>query len=267
MDPRVHRLTDLLGAVVVDGTGRRIGRVADLTLRLGHGDATVDRLLVRRSGATTTLPWTAVRRVDVRRISVGTPGEPAVEALRRTDEPLRPDEALASDELLLGRDVLDTQIVDLDGRRLVRVADVLLAEGPDGSLVAVAAHIGFGAVLQRLGLRRLGRRLHDDAVAWDALHLTSARGHTVQLATPAAVVHHLTPDDLGVLLDAVTTQAGVEIVRAVHPDLATAALATSHPHTLRRLNRALHHPDSVPVRRTRRHDGWRRRISPHRMPR
>ena len=118
MDPRVHRLTDLLGAVVVDGTGRRIGRVADLTLRLGHGDATVDRLLVRRSGATTTLPWTAVRRVDVRRIGVGTPGEPAVEALRRTDEPLRPDEALASDELLLGQ--LLSLVPLLVGGRTVR---------------------------------------------------------------------------------------------------------------------------------------------------
>lgn len=256
MDRREHRLSDLLGAAVVDRDARRLGRLDDLTLRLGDGTATVDRLLVRprRGGRPTTLPWRAVAEVSPDRIVVAT----ATAGESADDEPA--DNELAEDELLLGRDVLDTQIVDLEGKRLVRVADVLLAERPDHGLRAIAVDTGFGAVVRRLGLHRLGNRLAEDAVAWDALHLTSARGHTVQLGTPAATVHHLSPADIGLLLDAVTTDAAVELVRRVHPDMATGGLAAAHPHTTRRIERAMHHSGDAGTRRTRRHDGWRRRV-------
>ena len=42
-----------------------------------------------------------------------------------TEDPI--EDELAADELLLARDVLDTQIFDLGGRRLTRVADIELA--------------------------------------------------------------------------------------------------------------------------------------------
>ena len=53
-------------------------------------------------------------------------------------------EALASDEILLKRDVLDTQIVDVVGQRLARVADVLLARTAGGRLEALGVEVGFG---------------------------------------------------------------------------------------------------------------------------
>src|SRR5689334_797508 len=45
------------------------------------------------------------------------------------------DEELAADEILLARDVLDTQIVDIADQRLARVADVLLT--PRGAGVEI----------------------------------------------------------------------------------------------------------------------------------
>lgn len=43
-------------------------------------------------------------------------------------------DSLLEDEILLGRDVLDTQIVDVVGQRLARVTDVVPARTPDGRL-------------------------------------------------------------------------------------------------------------------------------------
>ena len=51
---------------------------------------------------------------------------------------------LGPDELLLARDVLDTQIVDTAGRRVQRVGDVLLVRLPDSHLEVVAVDVGIG---------------------------------------------------------------------------------------------------------------------------
>ena len=78
------------------------------------------------------------------------------------------DDALHTDEILLVRDVLDTQIVDIAGQRLARVADVVLAHRRDVGLEIVGAEIGFAAVLRRLGLPQLARKLLADTVAWSS---------------------------------------------------------------------------------------------------
>ena len=75
-----------------------------------------------------------------------------------------PAEGVTDGELLhLRRDVLDAQIVDISGRRVVRVGDVELAG--DRELTVVAVDAGSASVLRRLGLRRLARRARPDAVA------------------------------------------------------------------------------------------------------
>lgn len=56
--------------------------------------------------------------------------------------------------LLLGRDVLDTQVFDIAGKRLARVGDVRLEED-QGTLRAVGVEVGVGAVMRRLGLLAL----------------------------------------------------------------------------------------------------------------
>ena len=86
--------------------------------------------------------------------------------------------------VLLVRDVLDTQIVDVVGQRLARVADVVLTPTADGHLELIGVEVGFGGVLRRLHLPVL--RSGEDVVVWSDLHLTSERGHAVQLATPRA---------------------------------------------------------------------------------
>jgi hypothetical protein len=61
---------------------------------------------------------------------------PVVTGVVRRDSPPR---TLAADELLLKRDVLDSQIVDTVGKRLERVGDIELAREPDGTLVSRAS--------------------------------------------------------------------------------------------------------------------------------
>ena len=79
----------------------------------------------------------------------------------------------AIDAVWLREALFDRQIVDLDGRRVIRVGDVVLhAEG--GRLDVVAVEVGAAAVLRRLGFVRLAARFEPQLLAIDRLHVPSA---------------------------------------------------------------------------------------------
>jgi len=63
-------------------------------------------------------------------------------------------------------------------------------------LEVAAVDVGAGSLLRRLGLRRLGDRIKPFIVDWTELHLTSHRGHTVQLATAPTAIHRLDASEL-----------------------------------------------------------------------
>lgn len=236
--PDVLLLSRLTGQEVRGPDGRIAGRLADLTVRLGDqtGPTLVERLLVRGRGAPDLLvPRAAVAAFQ--RPGIVLAEDPERFAITSTLE------ALADDEILLARDVLDTQIVDIAGQRLARVADVILARAPGDRLELVGVEVGFGGVLRRLGLHRLAARAREDAVAWTDLHLTSERGHAVQLATPRSTVHHLDARGLAVLVSRLDTESATEVLTAKGPGVAADVVRASHPVVGERVLRAM--PEST----------------------
>lgn len=255
-------LSRVTGQPVVRPDGGLLGRLADLTVRLdgdpgvGPGPGIgqrIERLVVRMvGGAAGLLDWDRVADFQPGRVVAATePG--AVENLAA---------ALTPDEILLKRDVLDTQIVDVVGQRMARVADVVLARGHGGRLEVLGVEVGFGGVLRRLGLRWV--RSGQDIVAWSDLHLTSERGHAVQLSTPRAAVHRVDARGLAALVSRVDTDAATEILAVKEPQEAAAAVRVVHPEVADRVLRAMAQPqaerivDSMPPD----HAGlWRHRLA------
>src|SRR5712692_3831224 len=102
--------TELQGLPVLDVRGRRIGRVRDAAVVPVVHPARIDRILVGGGYA-----WLTVRHDQIASISL--------DGIRLADEQLTP---YHSDEYMLriGRDLLDQQIIDVNGRKVVRVNDV-----------------------------------------------------------------------------------------------------------------------------------------------
>src|SRR5689334_10134187 len=103
-------LTELIGLKVYDLKGRRIGVLKDAAIVPLVDPVRIDRFLV---GAGHT--WLSVRYDQVRSISL--------DGIHLKDEQLTP---YHSDEYMLRmiRDLLDQQIIDAQGRKVVRVTDV-----------------------------------------------------------------------------------------------------------------------------------------------
>lgn len=224
-------LSRVIGRQVHSTDGTPIGRLSDLSVRLHAEQPVAEQLLLRRAGRRLVLP-AAAASFHNGQVTVRLP----TEELSRFEVGAVHD-ALAPDEILLKRDVLDTQVIDVAGQRLARVADVVLARTPAGGLEAVGVEVGFSGVLRRLRLG--GRRGGEDVVAWSDLHLTSDRGHQVQLATPRAAVHRLDARGLAALVSRVDTASATEILAGRAPAVAAEAVRSAHPDVGERVLRAM----------------------------
>jgi len=119
---------------------------------------------------------------------------------------LLPDEP--NQQLYLKADLLDRQIVDIDGARVVRVNDLLLSESTSG-LSVVSADVGFRAVLRGLGVEgvadkmaaALGYELGSKLIAWNFVAPLDEAPREVQLTVPSRLLKELHPSELADILD------------------------------------------------------------------
>jgi len=143
-------LSQCLGLPVRDPSGEPIGTIADLIVAIGGKYPPVTGLVLSTDRRRIFMPWRDVDAFDatgatllVRTIDIG----------RFTRRP---------SEILLKADLLDRQVVDLDGRKVIRVNDVSLDE-VDGRLRLVAVDVGAAGLLRRIGIeapvRGVARRL------------------------------------------------------------------------------------------------------------
>src|ERR1700728_1300598 len=129
---------DLLGLPVFDLKHRRIGRVRDAAIVPLIHPARIDRYLVGAGSS-----WLSIRYDQIATISLN--------GIQLSNEKLYP---YHSDEYMLRiqRDLLDQQIIDVNGRKVVRVTDVSLEVTRDEreSLVIVAGAVGIRSILTRV---------------------------------------------------------------------------------------------------------------------
>ncbi|WP_168190177.1 magnesium transporter [Caloramator sp. E03] len=108
----------------------------------------------------------------------------------------------------LSNDILDRQIVDINGRRVVRVNDLRLAEIGEGYKV-VAVDIGFRGLLRRLGilnfvegiLSKIGRNFADSLVIWDNVEPIKGQVDRITLSIPYKKLKSLHPADIADILE------------------------------------------------------------------
>ena len=132
------------------------------------------------------------------------------------------------DDLLALRDILDKQIVDANGAKVVRVNDIKL-EGYEYNAVLVAVDVGVRGILRRLGIERGGddflrlfrTRLPYNLISWNYIQPLQPKLSTIALTVPRQMMSELHPADLAELLSQVSHDEGAQFIENL--DLETAA--------------------------------------------
>jgi sporulation protein YlmC with PRC-barrel domain len=223
----MFRLTECLGVEVVDADGVRLGRLVDLAASLEDPYPIVTRLNVKTPDRSIRfVPWRAVAKFGTGTTQLKVPS-PELDGARDPS-------GLHKEELLLVEHVLDVQIIDTNGRRVVRVGEIELAR-ERADLLVVGVEIGRAALARRLGLNRLAGRISPEILDWRDLHIASGRGHALQLRTPSARVHRLSASELEHIIVRLPVGHAAEVLRTIDPETAAGALGAVHPDLRSRL--------------------------------
>jgi len=211
-------LSTLLHQSIFDIEGHRLGVLKDISVSLRETFPAVTALVVASSSLSIgnignsdiVIPWSQVENLEAERIHL-TVGQARVASYT-------PDQ----DELLLGRDLLDKQIVDTQGFRVVKVNDLKLAQ-IKGTARLIGADISFSGLLRRLGIltpiewvsRVFPFRLSERTITWNYIEpIQIVKVGTTRLAPAMAGV-------------AGTTTGGV--VPQVQLNVSHTKLADLHP--------------------------------------
>ncbi|MDQ2872389.1 MAG: CBS domain-containing protein [Candidatus Eremiobacteraeota bacterium] len=144
--------------------------------------------------------------------------------------PPPPDEAA----LYLISDLLDKQIVDVDGRKVVRINDIEVAR-TGGHLRVVAADVGLGGLLRRLGLKQFGKRFTPwiyrnvprTMIAWDSVApIKDASPRDVRLSVTQNKLSRLHPSELAEIIGDLSKREAAAVIKQLDDE--TAADAFEH---------------------------------------
>jgi magnesium transporter len=247
-----HRtsVSALLGATVLDAGGRPLGHVKEFAVSPTVDAAHVQGLLVRLLGAAPF--WRRPgrsRRAKLTLIPIAALQLTAMGGMQ-VREDASPIMLLEDDNfLLLERDLLDQQIIDVHGHKVVRVNDVELiwessaASGPELSLRIAEVEVGTRGAVRRLlkGLpvmtvERIAGRIGSRVIPWEFVDLIDRDpARRVKLKIEQERLLQMHPSDLADILEELAPPERQALFRSLDEEVAAEALEEVEP----KLQRAL----------------------------
>lgn len=207
IDPPVLHLSLILGGDLLDRDGHKLGRVDDLLVRLAEsGYPPITGFLITFAGRQSFLPAEQVAEVRERCVQLS--------ATRIDVQPFQ----RRSDEVLLRKDVLDRQLINVDGARLVRANEIELSR-IGGWWRVVGVDTGPRGAARRLLPRRFADKVATGTfVDWASIEPFVGHVPTVKLRVPHPRLAKLHPADIADLVEAASHSEGEEILAAVRAD-------------------------------------------------
>jgi magnesium transporter len=223
-------LTEILGAPVLDPAGQVIARVREVALAPQEDPLWISSFVVKAGGELRLLP---LEEVDELRGGVRVRGRAHHWAAFSNPEGF----------LLLSRDLLDQQIIDVHGRKVVRVNDVDLRQEPTNHHIALkmeAVDIGARGAVRRLlkgivpygALQALLRRIPPRLIPWDYVDLIETdparrvklkiehdRLSKLHPADIADIVEDLSPDEREAVFETLDEEVAADALEEVEPKL------------------------------------------------
>jgi magnesium transporter len=233
--------TELMAMPVFDVRGRRIGKVKDAALVPLVHSSRIDRFLMGGGEA-----WLVIRFDQVRTIELG-------RGISLTDEKLVP---YHDDEYMLriARDLLDQQIIDVTGRKVVRVNDVTMSIVNDGvrdTLSVADIDIGVRSIFRRVfqgvmpprWIRRLQQSIPPNSIRWEyanvvepdpqrrlRLNISYQKLEEMHPADLADIVEDLSPAEREAIFETIDSEAAADALSEVEdPKMQASILEALEP--------------------------------------
>lgn len=193
-------LSQMLGEPVIDANGEKIGSISDLAIQTGEVFPRITSLAFLGPGKT---PFMISWRKYVSEFT-----EDGI--ILKVDRTAIRFSYLQPDEVLLARDLLNKQIVDTQGMKVVRVNDLKLSVS-GSQLRLLGAEVGIRGLLRGLApwveraalaiCKVFHKKLDEKIIAWNYMDLLDRDLSKVQLSVTHTRLDELHPADVADILE------------------------------------------------------------------
>lgn len=207
--------SQIQGKPIYDHQGRQVGTLRDLAIRW-EGDTPRVTGIKYAKGIQKHIPVDQLARIDANHISL------LHELRESTLVTLQPD------EIYMGKWLMDKQIIDLKGSKVVRVNDIKLfwVRGRDRQyLVLNAVDIGLRGLARRLGVEFLFRRMENHLVWWEFIQHPEGKTGSLRLRGEKQDLDQLHPADLAEIIEDLDYKKRADFIEDLDVEVAAEAFA------------------------------------------
>ncbi|RII25266.1 MAG: magnesium transporter MgtE [Geobacter sp.] len=196
-------LSAVIGRPVINGKGDKLGILSDLVMVPGELFPEVSHIVIKSRKGNKSLPWSEVALFT--HVMISASG-------------IKPHGLFVYEpregEILVKRDLLDKQIVDVDGAKVVRVNDIKLGNF-NQKLCIFSVDIGFRGLLRRLGYERfgekfarsIGKNIPNTEISWEYVQPLEANSSKLALNIARDQMNELHPADLADIIENIPIQS------------------------------------------------------------
>ncbi len=218
----------VIGCPVKDQDGRDLGKLVDFVVR--HGGETyppVSGLIVKVAGRRAYIDGARISKLTKDEVILSSAKVNLTDFQRRTGEQL------------LDGDVLDHQIVDVNGLRVVRTSDLYLAP-LDKEIRLVGVDVSFRSFIRRILPGNFGRKPGvDQVIDWASVASLADDGGVVRTTATREALSKLRPADIADIIEDLEGREQSALIELLDPDLAADALEEMEDDELQGLLRGI----------------------------
>jgi len=211
-------LSQILGSKVLDSSDTKVGRVKDVLITQQSGIYSPLRYLMVKNGTQVAyIPYEYVENLNVSEIS-----------LRSLIAKIPQAKPELGDFIFLNKHVMDQQIVDVEGARVVRVNDLKLGNFED-KMCVLGIDVSSKGLLRRLGIAQFDvfNLLKVKLIDWRKAQ--TVRGNLLKLDTISKDLIHLHPADLANIIEDLSLKQGGKLVKTLDAEVAAKVMEEIEP--------------------------------------
>jgi len=212
-------LSEILGKDVIDQFGKKLGILRDLIIVPGLKYPGVIKIILKNKKQLTEIAVENLQLFNSSVISVNLPDSNLNNYMHEDGD------------ILVKKHILDKQILDVNGVKVVRVNDLKLGES-DGSVCVIGIDVGLNGILRRIDggqmiqktLAMFKRPIKENIIDWCFLQTIDAHLRNLTLNVARKQLGELHPSDLAEILTEIDPEEGTLLLSSIDEELAGEAL-------------------------------------------
>lgn len=209
-------LTELLNKAVYDKQNENLGKVKDVLISSSGTYPKIEAIKIKSNGEYYFIPSKYIDQITSEEILLS-------EMLEDIRQYPKQDSIIK-----LSRDILDHQVVDMEGSKIRRVNDVEITY-KNGDYFIIGVDIGINGLFRRMGLEKISKRLHpeNNIISWK--DIDSLDFSNLKLSVPKEKLTRLHPADIAEIVDNLGLSDSISILNSLDEEAAADAFEEISP--------------------------------------